>query len=209
MVKRSAFTLIELVFAIVVIAISVFSLPMMMQVISKGIDSNIVQEAIFAAATELNQVTTAHWDENSIDVNASSSYARVIDVNNSCENNTSSNRYRLLQGHILQPLHRRCLQDNTINVAATSTNNSVYALEDTAHPAQNIFINAASTQQGYKDAYQSTLTVATNASFGSLNNDTNIKEIKVDIYTSKGKLLTSLKTYTTNIGEIDYYKRSY
>ena len=80
MVRRAAFTLIELIFAIVIIAISVISLPMMSQTVSEGIDANIVQEAIFASATELNEAVTAHWDENSIEASMPDSSARVIET---------------------------------------------------------------------------------------------------------------------------------
>ena len=78
MVNRSAFTMIELIFAIVIIAISVLSLPMMNQVISKNIEGSIVQEAIFAASAELNQVVSYYWDENSMEGTATLS--RVVHV---------------------------------------------------------------------------------------------------------------------------------
>jgi prepilin-type N-terminal cleavage/methylation domain-containing protein len=55
---RLAFTMIELIFAIVIIAISVMSLPMMTQVTSAGIERNLVQEAIFASVAEINLATT-------------------------------------------------------------------------------------------------------------------------------------------------------
>jgi len=116
-VKRAAFTFIELIFAIVVIAISVMSLPMMIQVLSNNMDKNLVQEAIFAAATELNEATTTHWDENSLDANNTNGLADVINVDNSCESNASLSNYRLRTGHILQPLHRKCLSD--LNVTAS------------------------------------------------------------------------------------------
>ena len=45
--KRFGFTMIELIFAIVIIAISVMSLPMMTQVTNKGLEESLVQEAIF------------------------------------------------------------------------------------------------------------------------------------------------------------------
>lgn len=47
---RTAFTLIELIFAIVIIAISVVSLPMLSQATSSGVGKNLeTQEAIFKA----------------------------------------------------------------------------------------------------------------------------------------------------------------
>ena len=48
--KRLAFTMIELIFAIVIIAITVVSLPMMTQVTASGASDNLeAQEAIFKA----------------------------------------------------------------------------------------------------------------------------------------------------------------
>jgi len=204
-VRRAAFTLIELIFAIVIIAITVVSLPMMNQVIGKEIDSNIVQEAIFAAATELNEVVTAHWDENSIDTALPNSYARVIDHLGLCENNSSKANYRQMPGHINQPLHRSCLNDSTVtpsnvNVAA------VTSLSDMAHGAQNIFTTATLDASGYKKSYTSEVAVSRPANFDG--NNTNIKKVEITIK-SGATTLTKLRTYSCNIGEVDYFKRSF
>ncbi|MBU1989283.1 prepilin-type N-terminal cleavage/methylation domain-containing protein [bacterium] len=206
MVKRYAFTMIELIFAIVIIAIAVISLPRMTTVLSSAIDSNIVQEAIFAATTELNQVTTANWDDNSIEAGAT--LARVIDTTGDCDNNTSSPRYRLRPGHIDQPLHRRCL-DNGGTGASNANINANDSLDD-MHQAnyENIFINNTPGESGYKNAYTSKITITPDADFGIANNP-DIKRIAVSIKNSDGDIITSLVTYSANIGEVDYYKRSY
>ncbi|WP_366755894.1 type II secretion system protein [Sulfurimonas sp.] len=57
-IHKYAFTLIELIFAIVIIGISVMSLPMLTQVTSSAIEKNLVQEAIFASVAEINLATT-------------------------------------------------------------------------------------------------------------------------------------------------------
>jgi prepilin-type N-terminal cleavage/methylation domain-containing protein len=203
-VTRAAFTLIELIFAIVIIAISVISLPMMNQAVSKGIDGNIVQEAIFAAATELNSAVTATWDENSSESNIST-YARVIQTAPGyCDDTT-----RRMLGHINQPLHRRCLESNTTRAANTKTNADVDALEDMGHGLENIFIDTTTEAAGYKDTYKSKVDVTSNASFGALNNDPNIKKIEITVQNSQGKDIVKLVTYSCNIGEVDYYSRSY
>lgn len=207
MVRRAAFTLIELVFAIVVIAITVISLPMMNQAVSKGVDSNIVQEAIFAASTELNEVVTAHWDENSIEPANTNSLARVIQSSiQDCENDSSLPTFRQMQGHINQPMHRRCLDSNATAVSATNTS-TVDALEDMAHSAQDIFIQDVKDATGYKDAYTSEVIVTYPANFNGSNS--NMKAITINIKNSKSELVTSLKTYSANIGEVDFYKRRY
>ena len=204
MVKH-AFTLIELIFAIVLIAISVLSLPVMNQVIAKNNDKGLVQEAVFAAATELNEATTALWDENSLD--ASATYARVIDTGG-CDNNSSSFRFRLLPGHITQPLHRRCVDSNATTISNASVDANIDALDDKEHAEKDIFINATVSAQGYKDTYKSILSVTPNASFGGAANK-NIKKIEVTIKKNDGTVISKLITYSANIGEVDYYKKAY
>lgn len=206
MVRRSGFTFIELIFAIVIIAITVLTLPVMSRITSKGIENSIVQEAIFAAATELNEATTMHWDANSIEPTQLNSFAKVIDMGG-CDNNTSSPRYRLLPGHIEQPLHRRCLDSNTTTPAYASSAN-IEAVENKKHGYRLIFLHASPDKEGYKDKYKSKITIQKKAKFGG-SKDKNIKRIKVTITNSDGHVITSLKTYVTNIGETDYYKKAY
>ncbi len=205
---KSAFTLIELIFAIVIIAISVVSLPMMNQTISKGIDGNIVQEAIFAAATELNEVTTAHWDDNSIDANAS--FSRVIDDGSCRDNPLVTQTYRRMSGHISQPLHRRCLDSNLTTPSNTSSNPLITSLDDMEHGDQAIFIDNVTNAKGYKKKYTSNVSVVPDAIFANKTQTSNMKEIVITIRDSdEDKNITQLTTYSANIGEVDYFKRAY
>lgn len=197
--SRYAFTMIELIFAIVIIAISVMSLPMMTRVTAQGIENNLVQEAIFAASAELNQAVTHYWDANSIDGNISLS--RVIDTGD-CDATT-----RLRLGHISQPYHRRCLDSNTTGISNAVGGAGQESLDNAAHANQTIYIGDATTQHGYKKAYDSNVTVAQNVNFNGANNQ-NMKSITVNILDG-ANVITSLKTYSANIGEIDYYKRTY
>jgi len=206
-VKKSAFTLIELIFAIIIISIAVLSLPVVNQIMSKGIDNNIVQEAIFAAATELNEAITQHWDENSIDPVAPNSYARVIDMG-MCDSNTSSPTYRLMPGHINQPLHRRCLDSNTTTAENNNTNDDVEAIEDKKHGYQLVFLNPTPDQAGYKKKYKSKVVIQKKAKFGGAK-DSNMKRITVTISNKDKTVISSLRTYVANIGETDYYKKTY
>ena len=199
MVKKKAFTLIELIFAIVIISISVLALPMMTQVTSKAISSNLVQEAIFAASSELNNVVSAHWDENSM-LDNSNSLARVIDIDNNCNDNR-------LQGHINQPLHRRCLNDSAISPKDSANDDDIYALEDLAHSSENIFSTTELSAQGYKQEYNSQVDINRSALFNVDSNHT--KEIKLTVTDADGNIVTILKSYSTNIGEVDYFKKVY
>lgn len=204
--KKSAFTLIELIFAIVIIGISVVSLPMMTQAVSKGIEGNLVQEAIFAASTELNQVISYQWDENAID--GSNLLTKVL----STPTENCTNR----QGLINQPLHRRCLDDNTILPSTTLALDGVETIttaddmDDVIRTTPvTIFTGTAATSEGYKQNYNSSVNV-TYANFGAVTiADQNMKKITVSIVDDANKTITLLNTYSANIGEIDYAKRNF
>ncbi|MEA3229203.1 MAG: type II secretion system protein [Campylobacterota bacterium] len=196
---RGGFTLVELLFAIVVIAISVMSLPMMTQTTSKAIDTNLVQEAIFAASAELNGAVTAHWDENSMQ-DDKNGLARVIDIDDRCVD-------KRLEGHIEQKLHRRCLESSDTDPLDSDSDDEIYALEDMAHDAQNIFDTDETNAQGYKKKYNSTVEITRPSSFNGDNK--HIKEILLSVTDTDGATITILKTYSSNIGEVDYYKRRY
>ena len=190
---RYAFTLIELIFAIVIIGITVITLPMMNQIISKGIEGNIVQEAIFASATKLNQITTAYWDDNSFEPGYTelNSSSRIINVSGDC-NPISKKR--------AGDVSRRCLDDNTTTASNTNSRADITSLDDMAHPQQALFLNPTPSKSGYKNSYTSTVTVTPNAIFAGSANP-NMKKITITVKNSDGKIVTSLNTYSANIGE--------
>lgn len=195
--------MIELIFAIVIIAISVVSLPMMTQVTSKGIESNILQEAIFAASAELMGASSGYWDEKSMQDISVSSVSRVLDLDslNQCDNVT-----KLRPGHINQPFHRRCLDENATtpqNSATAIVGIDVFDLNDaaalvTGTPA--IFDNPNGEAEGYKDEYTSDL---------SISRTGNVKFLTLTVKNSTApiKTITILRMQSANVGEIDYYSK--
>ncbi len=209
MVNRTAFTLIELIFAIVIIAITVVSLPMMNQVLTKNIENNLIQEAVFGAATVLNETATYHWDENSIDANNSTGFANVINIAANCEDTKASPRYRLRPGHILQPYHRRCIKDLTIQTSDAGTKDEIDDINDLVG-ISNLFIDGnTSREEGYKNlTYKVRISVNNTADFGSISSSSDIKQITADVLDPNGNTtIVSLTSYIANIGEIDYYKK--
>jgi hypothetical protein len=192
--------MIELIFAIVVISIAVITLPMMAQMTSKGIEDNIVQEAIFAASAELMGATAYYWDNNrSMEDMALSRLERVVDVDGDCDSE------RLRPGHVNQPYHRRCLDSNAtggVNYAAGEATG--LGLNRSVHAVDDAFDASAAEAAGYKQEYQSQMDIAQGLG------DNNIKELTASIFAEDGTtLLTSLKIYSANIGEIDYYRRRF
>ncbi|WP_324172255.1 type II secretion system protein [Sulfurimonas sp.] len=207
---RYAFTLIELIFAIVIISISVMSLPMISQITFKTISNSQVQEAIFASVAGLNEATTYRWDEFSMNDAQTATFdpqfARVVNVvvggNNDCSAATPNKR----KGHI----NRKCLNDlSTRPYIGTVFNDS---LNVAAHPQEHIFIlDANSSAEGYKKLYDSILVVESNATFNKYDpNNPNLKEITITILDKNTtNIVTVLRTYSANIGEVSYARRSY
>ena len=188
--------MIELIFAIVVMSIAVMTLPMMTQITSKGIEGNIVQEAIFAASAELTGATSYYWDERSMeDVNVSR-LERVVDVDGDCNINSKQR-----PGHV----NRMCLDSNDSSGVnyTTLSNSTIPNLNSNVHGSQLIFTDDIKEGSGYKNNYYSTVTISN----GFSNND--IKKVTITITNSDGDNITSLSAYSANIGEIDYYKRRF
>jgi len=196
--SRTAFTLIELIFAIVIISIAVASLPMMILVNNKSMEDSMVQEAIFAASAELMNASVGYWDANSMADYNVSNLSRVIDIGSTCENNTSSPRYRLRPGHIAQAFHRRCLDDSISITAANESNNIYPNLNNAEHTKSDMFLSLDLNASGYKDKYKSSLSIV------QVND---VKHIQIEVSNSKEEVITILKMQSANIGEIDYYKR--
>lgn len=192
---RFAFTMIELIFAIVVISIAVITLPMMAQMTSKGIEDNIVQEAIFAASAELMGATAYYWDLNSMQDNNLSNLERVIDIGGA-----SCDADRLRPGHVNQPYHRRCLDSNATVVVNTPDNTFPNLNNLTSRTLFENEAAAGSRDAGYKGSYDTNVTITTTD---------DVKKITVSIINSDGDTITSLSTYSANIGEIDFYKRRF
>lgn len=216
MVSRYAFTMIELIFAIVVISITVISLPMMTQATSKSIEGNLVQEAIFASSAKLNEVMTYKWDENSTPQD--SIYSQVIWTSiNDCNQTT-----KLRSGHIDQQLHRKCLDNNFSIIKPTATlgleandNNIPDDIDDFNNVSTPIFTDNSgagviSSAEGYKNPYRMDINVSYAAFGTAAAASKNIKRIDISIINSDTNLTTTvLHTYSANIGETYYFKRSF
>lgn len=193
---RSAFTMIELIFAIVVISIAVVSLPMMTQATDKGIASNIVQEAIFATATITNASTSYYWDQSSLEDFAFANRAQVVNTGD-CVAGPPNQRI----GHI----NRECLVDNTTTPFNGVDPNS---LEWASSVYNNTpILTGTAGKATYKNSYNMTVavrnckTAGTCTQFGNEAGNEDLKELEVSV-TQEGssEKLVVLKAYTANIG---------
>jgi prepilin-type N-terminal cleavage/methylation domain-containing protein len=196
--QKSAFTMIELIFAIVIIAISVMSLPMMTQINASGIEKGYVQEAIFASSAEIHQALSHRWDANSAPDGDPASLSQVLDIAGDCNAIT---KRRPGQSS------RRCLNDTTLT-AANAANAIILNINNATGVKDLFVIDATDNGSGYKlQKVKLTLAAINPASFGIVNNG-NIKQITATVR-DNGKTIITLYSYSFNIGEVDPIKRSF
>lgn len=209
MVRRSAFTLIELIFAIVVIAISVVSLPVMTQRTDANIEAGIIQEAIFASQAVVNESMGYYWDTNTLYDSLTSDASRVIDINGiSC---TGAKRV----GHIT----RKCVSDSSVGVRNNTGIIAAQAVENlvTNYNDRAILRGLSSTTAyaTYKENYKAKATIkhCTDTggciAFGENSYDDDLKEVSFDIKKNDGEVVVRLRYYIANIGEPTIGKRTF
>ncbi len=198
--SRAGFTLIELVFAIIIMSIAIVSLPIMMQINADGVEKSIAQEAIFAGSAELMGATSYYWDGRSTEDFAISGYSRVVDVDGDCDATT-----RQRAGHV----SRRCLDSNVVTGVNYTTADATLGLNASFHNKGGMFDNAAANASGYKELYTSDMNITqSNDINGVLSN--NVKELIVSVFdTTNTDPLTRLRIRSANIGEVEYYKRRF
>ena len=68
MIKRAAFTLIELIFSMVIIAIAFTVIPKIMQLATKASSQNLREEAMYNAVAYIGLIKSTAWDENNTEV---------------------------------------------------------------------------------------------------------------------------------------------
>ena len=121
---RRGISLIELVLAIVVIAISVMSVPMMLQQGAKSDTFSMMQEAILAARTKMGNVLSYQWDDNARDGNNTEGRLRALDVYAGDpaldRNNTYYDERRI--GHVFGDLRRKMMAAATYPSTAVDAN---------------------------------------------------------------------------------------
>jgi len=194
--KKYAFTLIELIFAIVIIGIAAMTLPTMSQTSNQSMQNNIVQEAILLASLELKKATSGSWDNNSLDAN--STYAEVIQMAAADCNATT----KLRPGHISQPKHRKCLDNLTIVAADANSLLPDYNINNAVTLGRVSMIdNYLGAADGYKQQFFNQITVT--------NDGNGTKEINITITDANNNVITRLSTLGINVGEVGYHSREY
>ncbi len=215
---RRAFTMIELIFAIVVIAVVMLTIPMMIQVNNKALEVSAAQEAIFLVSAVLSETTTLIWDDNSLEGTATAvSLSKILDVGavGSTYGRTDVNS-SIRVGGLNEDLHRSFFEYNATDPShyPALPDNAVTTL---AHDISNSIADSA----GYKRSFTITAkrqyvpdTFATPFVFtaGAPGVQSNMKMTQVEINATVdgvNEVIARLRAYTCNIGEIDFAKRRF
>jgi hypothetical protein len=94
---KKSFSMIELIFAIIVIALAIGAIPSIVRQVEDSTNLSINQEAIWMASSVMYNILDYQWDEN----NTKYPYVKALDVSNgdSDLNRVINTRYRI--GHII------------------------------------------------------------------------------------------------------------
>jgi len=231
--SRSAFTMIELIFAIVLISISMLSIPMVLRQDAKNQEDSLMQEGIMLAAAKSVEIASYSWDpSSSVDLTLSKDQMlgttagdNELGVRRAVPFGNYSN------GQFPQDLRRRM---SDVNNTRTATAIGGFVANPTSINDYNgeIQVIPGGTPEF---AYKKQWTLSTQISYVSdaatyttsptLNDfnfpivasggTTNIKMITVTAQDTTPTTLGSannrvvLRSYAFNIGEPDYYKRRY
>ncbi len=231
MVARTAFTLIELIFAIVIVAIVFLALPTLSSSSSDAVDTSLTQEAIFPMSAQLAQILSYRWDDHSeSNASADNTVARIVDVNfggNGALDRVGTTDFRV--GHIQdgERQYHRSFHPATGAIAfrergiAFDGNNDID--DHDTNGTVNLYTQSGDIE-GYKKNYLIDIDVNyANDTLAGFNFTaapaaaaTHMKMITIslDIPLSDGSAgvdadAVVLRSYAANIGEVAFFNRTY
>jgi len=224
MVKK-AFTLIELIFTIVVLSIAFLAIPQLFTMTSLNIEQAIKDEATFQGIRSLYSVITYVWDEKSIDDNGS---YRILDTQGDIELNRTVKPYRrghyalyksvIDGGSAYRYLGRRFYDNPTYASAALGSDagdSSPDDIDDFNNQTETITSLIQDLNVKIKVFYVSDSTnydnhnVFFNIPVSSLGRTTNIKMIEVNVTTTDNKEVLVYRSLVCNLGSAKIKTRTF
>lgn len=236
---RHAFTMIELIFALVIMGIVFVSLPVILLRNADALEENLIQESIFLASAKMNHITSFQWDENSSETGVGTlSTADVIDVSGTGASSLDRNVSDFRVGHFQEDKHRRMSPIGNSRSATAISDlgregviyDDIDDFDDFNNTALVLSAGTVTSATGYKKAYRIDVAVyyvddddggaffngaaTQDFTFGTTpaTGTTNLKMIEVSIDqndTTGWEQTLLLRSYAANIGETDYFKRRY
>jgi type II secretory pathway pseudopilin PulG len=218
---KKASSMIELVIAIVVMGIAMMSLPLMLTRTQSNNEFAMQQEAILAARTQIGDILTYRWDENSTN---SKFVSAVLDTNSTNFKRYPDENSTRRIGHVKGDKRRKFF--NAITPATSVAHlgnlfdgNDTDDIDDFKDTNKTVVDSSEITNLDYRFDFNMTTNVGyVSDAFipgktfvfntATLGTTTNIKMVEL---TLKGAGLSTFKfrAYTTNIGQGQLLRRVY
>ena len=187
--KKNAFTLVELIFSIVIIAIVFTVVPKLMFATTKTMEISIKEDGLFAAMALIGSITRLPWDENTILTNGQI-------IGGTCNDTNTPEYYRI--GGFLGS--RDCLDYDGSSVWDVS---SPMGQENGASDFNDIDDYHGYNTSTLNGRVQYDLDV-------NVTNTGDIKDVNVKVSsTNKTTLCSSFFFYSANLGHIQINKRAW
>jgi len=223
---RPAVAMIELIFAIVVMAIALLSVPTVLQQANEADVMAIQQEAVMLAATQVAIASTLRWDENSTDSTTDREYIMDASDNSGRDgfgragSSSPDNRVRIATTTMGVVNNDRRLFHNNVTSASTSlgadsgeTSVSDYDDVDDFHNTSQTISATGSDTTDYKLTYtvsnQVDYVQNTAPATASSSASTHIKRLNVNVQsTVDGQTYdVNMSAFFCNIGSVKYLDR--
>jgi hypothetical protein len=219
-VKRSA-TLIELIFTIIILGITIKTIPIVLSQIAKNDESSIKQEAISAGATKISNILTYEWDEkNSVETDIK----HILDVTNGDIELNRIDNSTCRVGHFKGSNRRKFFPIKLFAspIGIDDANESIFPddIDDFNAKVDTLLLNSVSNQKSFiltttiayvndkADYNQNTLFFEFNTT--AISPSTNLKMIEVTIKESQNnQTIATFRSYAANIGSFKLLHRTF
>jgi len=192
---KKAFSLIEVVFAIVIVSISLMSVPMLLKEASKSDEYSIIQESVLAASTKMGNIISYPWDDSSYDT--TNKILRVLDVSSGDSEldrylASVNQNYRI--GHVVGDQRRRFFDSvaypgGKYPTSGTATLNNISAFNGQS------FTIGGSGAYDYKDA---SITMVSKVYYISDATDYSLQDISITLTPTSIATSTNIKVIELN-----------
>lgn len=193
---RFAFTFIELIFAIVIIGISVISLPTITQVLNTGLEKNMAQEALLLGSSDVLRAISGQWDENSREGNNSFEYTLYATNTELALMNGNPGRF----GYINILYHRNDTLRPSMNIDLDALGRKDDVDDYSTTGLSVDAVDDVGSAENFKDLYKKVISITQNEIFAGVNYGLNIKKLTVKIQKSDYSDLSQLYIYVFNTG---------
>jgi len=208
--KKSSFTLIELIISIVIIGIVIVTIPMLLSTSNKFYDNTIKEQSFFNAYSLITLITNEYWDENNT---KGDNYYKVL-TSDGGDSELKCSRKGVLE--LNNSSGAECASDDKktsgINIDNDESEDNVSTFDDI-----DDFNKYSTKVDGIKFSVEvnyldDTADYSKNNLFFNLSSktsDSNIKFIEVNVTnTQNDELISILKYFSSNIGMIKIESRS-